>query len=140
MFSQDELGQLHGRTLRGVVGVRGGGVSRLLSSWSTLEVLQLTDDHNCRAGGQDSQILLSTDHPSAPLSALLSTRYLLKTSDPIPVYIQVQTRGWRTGPKEVLQRLSDAAKEGSTVTLPSPDEYKFRLTIEFTVRLLFYAL
>ncbi|KAK4700250.1 hypothetical protein P7C70_g5997, partial [Phenoliferia sp. Uapishka_3] len=84
------------------------------------------------AGGQDSQILLSPNHPSAPLSALLSTRYLLKTADLTPVYIQVQTRGWRTGPKEVLQKLSDAAKEGSGVEVPSPEEYKFRLGIEFT--------
>ncbi|KAM0752704.1 hypothetical protein T439DRAFT_323319 [Meredithblackwellia eburnea MCA 4105] len=85
------------------------------------------------AGGQDSQVIMSPDHPSAPFSALLSTRYLLKTNDPTPVFIQVQTRGWRTGPKEVMKRLSEAAKAGSTVEVPRPDEYKFRLFVEFTV-------
>ncbi|GAA5833677.1 hypothetical protein JCM11251_003202 [Rhodosporidiobolus azoricus] len=80
------------------------------------------------AGGQDAQHLLPSTHPSAPLAAQLSTRYLLKTDD--GVFIQVQTRGWRTGPKEVLQRLSDAAREGFTGKVPTADEYRFRLCIE----------
>ncbi|GAA6017465.1 hypothetical protein JCM10207_008236 [Rhodosporidiobolus poonsookiae] len=79
-------------------------------------------------GGQDSQHLLPASHPSAPLSAQLSTRYLLKTDD--GAFIQVQTRGWRTGPKEVLERLSAAAREGFEGTVPAPEEYKFRLCIE----------
>ncbi|GAA6042903.1 hypothetical protein JCM8097_002762 [Rhodosporidiobolus ruineniae] len=81
------------------------------------------------AGGQDAQHLLPSSHPTSPLAAQLSTRYLLKTHD--GVFIQVQTRGWRTGPKEVLQRLSDAAREGFTGKVPEPSEYKFRLCIEF---------
>ncbi|GAA6009409.1 DUF3237 domain-containing protein [Rhodotorula paludigena] len=80
------------------------------------------------AGGQDSQHIMPASHPSSPLCAQLSTRYLLRTSD--GCFIQVQTRGWRTGSKEVLQRLSDAAREGFSGTVPGPDEYKFRLCIE----------
>lgn len=80
------------------------------------------------AGGQDAQHLMPATHPSFPLAANVSTRYLLRTHD--GVFIQVQTRGWRTGPKEVLQRLSDAAKEGFTGEAPQPTEYKFRLEIE----------
>lgn len=71
---------------------------------------------------------MPASHPSSPLCAQLSTRYLLRTSD--GCFIQVQTRGWRTGSKEVLQRLSDAAREGFSGTVPGPDEYKFRLCIE----------
>lgn len=72
---------------------------------------------------------MPASHPSFPLAANVSTRYLLKTSD--GVFIQVQTRGWRTGPKDVLQRLSDAARaEGTGIEPPSPHEYKFRLEIE----------
>ncbi|GAA5902202.1 DUF3237 domain-containing protein [Sporobolomyces salmoneus] len=80
-------------------------------------------------GGQDAQKLLSPSHPSAPLAAQLSTRYLLETDD--GVFIQVQTRGWRTGPKEVLERLSQAAKGGEFEgKVPTPEEYSFRLFIE----------
>ncbi|GAA5830550.1 hypothetical protein JCM3766R1_002759 [Sporobolomyces carnicolor] len=80
-------------------------------------------------GGQDAQKLLPASHASAPLAAQLSTRYLLETDD--GAFIQVQTRGWRTGPKEVLDRLSRAARdEGFEGKVPGPDEYKFRLFIE----------
>ncbi|GAA6059678.1 hypothetical protein JCM10212_000065 [Sporobolomyces blumeae] len=79
-------------------------------------------------GGQDAQHLFPLSHPSAPLSAQVSTRYLLETDD--GVFIMVQTRGWRTGAKEVLQRLSDAAREGFKGDVPGPHEYKFRLCIE----------
>lgn len=81
-----------------------------------------------RPGGQDAQHLTPASHPTSPLSAQLSTRYLLRTDS--GKYIQVQTRGWRTGPPEVMQRLSDAAKEGFEGVCPGPDEYKFRLFIE----------
>ncbi|GAA5867983.1 hypothetical protein JCM8547_000773 [Rhodosporidiobolus lusitaniae] len=80
------------------------------------------------AGGQDSQHLLPSTHPTSPLAAQLSTRYLLKTDD--GVFIQVQTRGWRTGPKEVLERLAAAAREGFEGKVPTAEEYKFRLCIE----------
>jgi len=45
----------------------------------------------------------------------------------------VRTRGWRTGKKEVLERLSNAAKEGGGSEVPGPEEYKFRLSIEMEV-------
>ncbi|KAK4058285.1 hypothetical protein OIO90_000442 [Microbotryomycetes sp. JL221] len=80
------------------------------------------------AGGQDSQHILPASHPSAPFSALLSTRYLIQTSD--GVFVQVQTRGWRTGPPEVMKRLAAAAREGFNGIVPGPEEYKFRLSIE----------
>ncbi|BGP27918.1 outer membrane protein, beta-barrel domain containing protein [Rhodotorula toruloides] len=80
------------------------------------------------AGGQDAQHIMPRSHPSSPLAAQLSTRYLLRTSD--GVFIQVQTRGWRTGPAHVLQRLSDAAREGFEGQVPGPDEYRFRLCVE----------
>lgn len=72
------------------------------------------------------------DHPSAPYSAQLSTRYLVKTHeiDRTPAYIQVQTRGWRTGPPEVMARLAAAAREGFDGVCPGPGEYKFRICIE----------
>ncbi|TNY21543.1 hypothetical protein DMC30DRAFT_196587 [Rhodotorula diobovata] len=82
-------------------------------------------------GGQDSQHLLPSSHPSAPLAAQLSTRYLLRHTS--GTFIQVQTRGWRTGPREVLQRLADAARAGphaEGVAVPGPEEYSFRLCIE----------
>ncbi|BGP43769.1 hypothetical protein JCM10450v2_007967 [Rhodotorula kratochvilovae] len=80
------------------------------------------------AGGQDAQHIMPASHPSSPLAAQLSTRYLLKHSS--GAFIQVQTRGWRTGPREVLQRLSDAARAGFEGEVPGPDEYSFRLCIE----------
>ncbi|SCZ99156.1 BZ3500_MvSof-1268-A1-R1_Chr3-1g05844 [Microbotryum saponariae] len=80
-------------------------------------------------GGQDSQHVLSLDHPSAPYSAQLSTRYLLQTTsdEDGPHYIQVQTRGWRTGPPEVMERLAASAREGFTGVAPTVDEYKFSM-------------
>ncbi|SCV74087.1 BQ2448_6519 [Microbotryum intermedium] len=87
-------------------------------------------------GGQDSQHVLSPDHPSAPYSAQLSTRYLLKTTsdEDGPHYIQVQTRGWRTGPLEVMERLAASAREGFTGVAPTVDEYKFRLFLEMEIK------
>ncbi|BGO95944.1 hypothetical protein NBRC10512_005472 [Rhodotorula toruloides] len=80
------------------------------------------------AGGQDAQHIMPSSHPSSPLAAQLSTRYLLRTSDGI--FIQVQTRGWRTGPPHILQALSSAAREGYEGEVPGPEEYKFRLCVE----------
>ncbi|BGP35683.1 hypothetical protein JCM10296v2_007535 [Rhodotorula toruloides] len=80
------------------------------------------------AGGQDAQHIMASSHPSSPLAAQLSTRYLLRTSD--GTFIQVQTRGWRTGPLSVLQALSSAAREGYEGKVPGPEEYKFRLCVE----------
>ncbi|KAJ8291476.1 UPF0311 protein [Rhodotorula toruloides] len=88
----------------------------------------LTAPQGPSAGGQDAQHIMPSSHPSSPLAAQLSTRYLLRTSDGI--FIQVQTRGWRIGPPSVLQALSSAAREGYDGRVPGPEEYKFRLCVE----------
>ncbi|BGP03795.1 Uncharacterized protein family UPF0311 [Rhodotorula toruloides] len=80
------------------------------------------------AGGQDAQHIMPSTHPSFPLAAQLSTRYLLRTHD--SHFIQVQTRGWRTGPPHILSALSSAAREGFEGEVPGPEEYKFRLCVE----------
>ncbi|KAK4207694.1 hypothetical protein QBC37DRAFT_326957 [Rhypophila decipiens] len=70
-------------------------------------------------GGHDYQYVLPE------LAAKLDTRYLLKTSDATPAYIQIKTDGWRTGPPEVLRDLNDPVKADSV----DPSLYKFRLYI-----------
>ncbi|CAK1367627.1 unnamed protein product [Cercospora beticola] len=72
-------------------------------------------------GGQDSQLVLSDS-----LSTYVTTNYLLKTSDPEPAYITVQTTGWRTGPKEVMEKLFNP-EEADTV---KASEYSFRLSVK----------
>ncbi|KAL1296975.1 hypothetical protein AAFC00_004574 [Neodothiora populina] len=71
-------------------------------------------------GGQDSQVVLSD------LSAKIDTAYLLKTDDDVPAYICIKTRGWRTGPREVLEALADPAKADTV----DPSSYRFRLYID----------
>lgn len=59
------------------------------------------------------------------LHTFVSTNYLLRTNDESPAFITVQTTGWRTGPREVMQRLFDPDKANSV----DPSEYSFRLSI-----------
>lgn len=70
-------------------------------------------------GGHDYQYVLPA------LAAKLDTRYLLKTADKTPAYIQIKTDGWRTGPPEVLQALNDPVRADDV----DPSTYKFRLYI-----------
>lgn len=115
-----------------------------LSPFPLAMVLTLITLTYYSAGGQDYQTVLPSNHPSAPLSAQLSTQYLLKT-DPNEStgeinYIKIQTKGWRTGPSDVMLRLSQAASSGigfETVKVPGPEEYKFRLFVEMEVSLFF---
>ncbi|GAB7322882.1 hypothetical protein MBLNU13_g05432t1 [Cladosporium sp. NU13] len=72
-------------------------------------------------GGQDSQLVL----PSS-LHTFVSTNYLLRTDDSSPAFITVQTTGWRTGPREVMERLFDPAQADGV----DPSEYSFRLSIK----------
>lgn len=72
-------------------------------------------------GGQDSQLA----NPDT-LQTYVSTNYLLKTADPEPAYIIVHTTGWRTGPKEVLERLLDPELANEV----KPADYSFRLSIK----------
>lgn len=60
------------------------------------------------------------------LSAHLSANYLLQTNDDPPAYITVKSTGWRTGPKEVLEKLADPMQAD---TIPA-SAYKFRLTLQ----------
>jgi len=70
-------------------------------------------------GGHDYQYVLPA------LAAKLDTRYLLKTADKTPAYIQIKTDGWRTGPPDVLQALNDPLRADDV----DPSTYKFRLYI-----------
>ncbi|KAK7439233.1 hypothetical protein Landi51_11210 [Colletotrichum acutatum] len=73
------------------------------------------------AGGQDSQIVVNET-----LSTAVETSYLLKTDDDTPAYITVKTTGWRTGPREVMERLFDPARANDV----KPSEYSFRLNVK----------
>ncbi|KAH7349689.1 hypothetical protein B0T11DRAFT_358627 [Plectosphaerella cucumerina] len=72
------------------------------------------------SGGQDSQLVIPSD-----LSTAVETAYLLQTNDEPPAHIAVRTRGWRSGPREVMERLFDPER-ASTV---APNEYKFHLSV-----------
>jgi Protein of unknown function (DUF3237) len=71
-------------------------------------------------GGQDSQLVVKD------LATRLSANYLLQTSDEPPAFIGVKTSGWKTGSKDVLEKLQDAAQADGV----SPNSYKFRLNVE----------
>lgn len=62
----------------------------------------------------------------ADSSAHLETNYLLQTHDNPPAYIAIRTRGWRTGPPEVLAQLNIPELADQV----DPNSYKFRLFIE----------
>jgi hypothetical protein len=72
-------------------------------------------------GGQDNQVVSSADD----LSTRVATNYLLRTADEPPAYVTVRTEGWRTGPREVLQRLADPA----TADGVDPASYSFLLNV-----------
>ncbi|EFQ27253.1 uncharacterized protein GLRG_01748 [Colletotrichum graminicola M1.001] len=74
-------------------------------------------------GGQDSQLVVAES-----LSTAVETTYLLKTDendDDTPAYIAMRTTGWRTGPRDVMERLFDPARADGV----APDEYSFRLNV-----------
>jgi hypothetical protein len=62
----------------------------------------------------------------ADSSSHLETNYLLQTHDNPPAYIAIRTRGWRTGPPEVLAQLNIPELADQV----DPNSYKFRLFIE----------
>ncbi|KAI5776732.1 hypothetical protein EDC01DRAFT_714634 [Geopyxis carbonaria] len=72
------------------------------------------------AGGQDSQLIISD------LSARLEANYVLQTADAEPAFIVVKTQGWRTGQREVLERLMDP----ETASGVGVGEYRFRLFVQ----------
>ncbi|PQE07226.1 Outer membrane beta-barrel protein [Rutstroemia sp. NJR-2017a BVV2] len=71
-------------------------------------------------GGQDNQLVIADG------SARLETNYLLQTHDTPPAYIVIKTKGWRTGPPEILAQLADPEKAENV----DPNSYKFRLFVE----------
>lgn len=71
-------------------------------------------------GGQDSQLVVDDG------SAHLDTNYILQTYDNPPAHIVIRTKGWRTGPPEVLEQLADPEQADNV----DPRSYKFRLFIE----------
>jgi hypothetical protein len=71
-------------------------------------------------GGQDNQLQVKD------LATRSDATYLLQTNDEPPAYITARTKGWRTGPKEVLERLNDPS-EADTM---SASQYKLRLSVE----------
>lgn len=60
------------------------------------------------------------------LATKLDTNYLLQTADEPPAFIHIRTTGWRTGSKDVLEKLDNPA----TADTVNPNSYKFRLTIQ----------
>ncbi|RDL40999.1 Uncharacterized protein BP5553_00978 [Venustampulla echinocandica] len=71
-------------------------------------------------GGQDSQIIIPNG------SSCVETTYLLQTHDNPPAHIMIKTRGWRTGPPDVLAQLNDPRVADKV----NPNSYKFRLFID----------
>jgi Protein of unknown function (DUF3237) len=60
------------------------------------------------------------------LATRLSASYLLQTNEEPPAFICVKTSGWRTGSRDVLEKLQDPAQADGI----NPNSYKFRLNIE----------
>jgi hypothetical protein len=56
----------------------------------------------------------------------VETKYLLRTADEPPAFIAVETSGWRTGPREVMERLQDPERANGV----DPCEYSFKLSIK----------
>ncbi|RMZ89917.1 hypothetical protein DV736_g2840, partial [Chaetothyriales sp. CBS 134916] len=71
-------------------------------------------------GGQDSQLVLKD------LATRVDANYLLQTQDDPPAYIKVKSQGWRTGAREVLEKLADPTVADTT----PPTQYKFRIVVE----------
>ncbi|KAK6373896.1 hypothetical protein LTS17_007865 [Exophiala oligosperma] len=71
-------------------------------------------------GGRDNQLVVKD------LNTRTDATYLLQTNDEPPAFITATAKGWRTGPKDVLESLNDAAEAD---TIPA-SQYKFRISIE----------
>ena len=56
----------------------------------------------------------------------MTANYLLQTNDEPPAFICVKTFGWRTGAKDVLEKLQDPVAADTV----NPNTYKFRINIE----------
>lgn len=93
----------------------------LLKSTEHLQLTKNPHKKQIQPGGQDSQLVLPDT-----LQTYVTTNYLLKTADAEPAYITISTTGWRTGPKEVLEKLFDPELANEA----KPSDYVFRLSIK----------
>ena len=60
------------------------------------------------------------------LATRTSANYLLQTNDEPPAFISVKSSGWRTGSKEILEKIDDPAQADGV----NANSYKFRLNVE----------
>jgi Protein of unknown function (DUF3237) len=89
-------------------------------SCSTSRLPDLTDMF--QPGGQDSQITVKE------LATSVSANFMIQTADENPAYIVVNTDGWLTGAKDVLEKLNDQAV-ADTIN-PSTYKHRFNLSME----------
>ena len=59
------------------------------------------------------------------LSTHIDANYLLQTHDHPAAFISVKTDGWRVGPRDILEKLEDAAQADEV----DPKSYSFRLYV-----------
>ncbi|KIV85438.1 hypothetical protein, variant [Exophiala sideris] len=71
-------------------------------------------------GGQDNQLVVKD------LATRIDATYLLQTNDEPPAYITARSKGWRSGPKDVLDSLNDP-QIADTI---AASQYKFRISVE----------
>ncbi|KAI0487556.1 hypothetical protein F4859DRAFT_261018 [Xylaria cf. heliscus] len=107
----------------------GGGQAN--KKWTTFTEGEWSGQLGCGevvGGGQDSQDLAHGN----TLATQIEATHRLKTSDEIPAYIECKTKGFRTGPPELMRALQDPEKAGSvdarliqhrvTLTMKTTDE------------------
>ena len=71
-------------------------------------------------GGQEKQLV------AHDLSTHVDSNFILQTHDQPPAYITVSCQGWRVGPPEILESLSDTTKVDSV----DPKSYSFRTYLQ----------
>ncbi|KAK5089539.1 hypothetical protein LTR24_006093 [Lithohypha guttulata] len=72
-------------------------------------------------GGQDTQ----TTYKDFTTSS--SSQFLIQTNDDPPAMIVVRTKGWWTGPRDVMEKLHNEPEEADTVPA---NQYKFRVNVD----------
>ncbi|KAI0458155.1 hypothetical protein F5B21DRAFT_461552 [Xylaria acuta] len=88
--------------------VGGGGHKK----WTTFTEGEWSGQLGCGvvvSGGQDSQDLAHGN----TLGTQIEATHRLKTNDEIPAYIECKTKGFRTGPPELMRALQDPEKSDS---------------------------
>lgn len=72
-------------------------------------------------GGQDAQVT------GKDFATSIDSRFLIQTSDDPPAMIVVKMKGWWTGPRDTMEKVSSEPEEADRTPATS---YKFRLNIE----------